>query len=211
MSLGKKIFGLGFLILAVTAPGCENWNEDEQVWEQMTDKQKQQRLMLRIDRNYADADAQSMLGDLYLKKGKFEDAIYQYKVALSYDPVHFSAQTGMVKTHKEMGKTSQAQTTAELYINEVYNSAEKLLELGRAFEKRKLDNYTLQCYKRAMRLDPESPEVFKRLGFFYLKKANKALAEEYLRKSFNLDPYQSDVNYQLGQLDVEIGMGEKTE
>jgi len=204
MSVWKKFLGLGFLILAVVTAGCYIFDRDKQDWEQLTDKQQQERLLRRIDRNYGDADAHSMLGDLYLKQGQTEDALYQYKVALSYDPVQWSAQTGMVKVQQEMGKTSQANNTADIYINQASNSADRLLKLGQAFQKCKLDKYALQCYKRAMRLDPESPEVFKRLGFFYLKKGNKALAEEYLRKSFKLDPYQSDVNYELGRLEVLI-------
>lgn len=209
MSVANRIVGLGIVILALAVPGCEHWGEQGKTTEQLTNKQKQKRLLRQIDRNYADADAHRKLADLYLKMDKLQEAQYEYKVALSYDPVNFAAQAGMVKAQQEMGRKSRAENTADVYFNEISNSTQKLLELGQAFEKHKLDQYALRCYKRAMRIDKDSPEVFKRLGFFYLKKGDKSHAEEYFRRSFNLDPYQHDVAYELGKLGVVVDIPEE--
>ena len=51
----------------------------------------------------------------------------------------------------------------------------------------------------------------KLIGYYYLSKNDKVRAREYLSRSFELKPNQSDVALTLGQLGVEIKIPQKTD
>ena len=91
-------------------------------------------------------------------------------------------------------------------MNEVGTSTDNLLGLGRAFQEQHEDNYALACYRQALRAAPDSPEAHKRLGDYYWGKGDEVRAEEYYRRSFELDWNQPEVAHQLGLLGRVIRM-----
>jgi Flp pilus assembly protein TadD len=64
---------------------------------------------------------------------------------------------------------------------------------------------------QAIHLAPTSAKVHKQLGYYYLSKNDKVRAEEYFKRSFNLDPVQPDVAGELGRLGVEVRIPGKAE
>ena len=64
---------------------------------------------------------------------------------------------------------------------------------------------------QALHLEPNSAKVHKQLGYYYLAKNDKVRAEEYLKRSFQLDPVQPEVAGELGKLGVEVRIPHKVE
>jgi Flp pilus assembly protein TadD len=64
---------------------------------------------------------------------------------------------------------------------------------------------------QALHLDPTLAKVHKQLGYYYLSKNDKVRAEEYLKRSFQLDPVQPEVAGELGRLGVEVRIPRKAE
>ena len=64
---------------------------------------------------------------------------------------------------------------------------------------------------QAIHLAPTSAKVHKQLGYYYLSKNDKVHAEEYFKRSFNLDPVQPEVAGELGRLGVEVRIPGKVE
>ena len=104
----------------------------------------------------------------------------------------------------EQGQAQRAQIVAELYISQTAVSAANSLRLGKAFQNEGLGEYALSCYYQASGLDPEWAEPYKQIGLHYLAAGDKVRAEENLRRSFELDPYQPDVSGELGRMGVPI-------
>jgi Flp pilus assembly protein TadD len=96
-----------------------------------------------------------------------------------------------------------------MYISQASVSAKHSLLLGRAFQSRGLDQYALACYKQAHNMAPNSVAINKQLGYYYLAKKDNANAEMYLRKTFELDPTQSEVAGELGRLGVQVQLPTK--
>ena len=90
-------------------------------------------------------------------------------------------------------------------------SAEASLRLGKGFQTEELDDYALACYQQVLSLAPESAGIHKQIGYYHLSKGNLVLAEEYLKRSFQLDRYQPEVAEELGRLGVAIEIPRKTE
>jgi lipoprotein NlpI len=155
--------------------------------------QKEQ-LIRQIDQRYENPEAHYQLGKLFYAEGKLDKADFEYRVALGFNPVHYRAQAGVVKVASEQEQVERAQIIAELYI-----SSEGLGE------------YALSCYYQATGLKPKSPEPYKLLGYYYLGENDQVRAEENFRRSFELDPYQSDVSGELGRMGVIVGLPRKTD
>ena len=98
---------------------------------------------------------------------------------------------------------------ADMYINQTSASARHSALLGRAFQKIGLDEYALLCYQQALNLAPNSAAINKQIGYYYLSKQDKVRAEEYLRRSFQIDPYQPEIAGELGRLGVEVKVPRK--
>jgi tetratricopeptide (TPR) repeat protein len=156
-----------------------------------------------LDRKFENPQAHFELGQIYQTEGLTQKAEYHYNVALSFDPSHVQAQAAMVKLFLNSSNPAKGKTYADLYVTQS-GSEVQLLRLAKAFQAEQLDEYALTCYQQALRVAPESAEVSKQLGFFYLARNDKARAKEYLVRSFQLDPRQPEVANELGRLGVEV-------
>ncbi|MHC4284534.1 MAG: hypothetical protein ACYSWZ_16410 [Planctomycetota bacterium] len=138
-------------------------------------------------------------------------AEYHYNIALRFDPVHRDTQAAMVKMMADGGETEKAKLQALEYMRQVSTSSNGSRRLAMAFQKQGLDDYVLACYQQAIRIEPNSAENFKQIGYYYLSKSDKVRARDFLTRSFEIKPNQADVALTLGQLGVEIKIPQKTE
>jgi len=163
-----------------------------------------QRLLTKIGTNYQNADAHYKLGKIYASEKQWQKAIYEYDVALSFDPAHWQTQAAKLKALVDSNQSAKADLAAEMYINQTVGNIEGSLTLSKALEDEGLDKYVVRSYKSGIAKFPNSAELTKGLGMFYLKKGNKEFAREYLIKSFNTDPTQADVASELGKMGVKL-------
>ncbi len=168
-------------------------------------------LQRSLDSKFENPNAHYQLGQLYHAEGLWTKAEYHYNVALSFDPALREAQAAMVKLFLDSGDTAKSKTYAGMYMTQVSKSPGQALRLGMAFQKQMLDEYALACYKQALHLAPNSAIVNKQLGYYYLSKNDTVRAKEYLTRSFQLDPAQSEVAGELGRLGVEVRIPGKAE
>jgi Tfp pilus assembly protein PilF len=117
----------------------------------------------------------------------------------------------MVKVLIDSNNTDRAVLYADIYMNQVASSATESLRLGLAFQKEQLDDYALNCYRQALHLAPNSAKVNRQIGYYYLSKNDKVRAQEYLTRSFQIDPRQPEVAGELGRLGVAVRIPRKTE
>lgn len=165
---------------------------------------QKQALLAEIDRKYENPAAHYKLGKLYHADGLLDKAEWEYRVAIGFDPVLYSAQAAVVKVLQDMKDTEKSKMAAQMYLDQAAVSAEASLKLGRALQNEGLDNYALTAYQQAANLAPNSAVVFKQLGYFYLAKGDRVRAEENLRRSIQLDPYQPEVSGELGRMGVMV-------
>ena len=171
--------------------------------------QQEAALVAAVERNYGDARAHYALGKYYQETGLLDKAEFEYNIALGFDPVNRDAQAAMVKVLMQKNQHQKAQQYANLYLEQVKIVAEDSLLLGRAFQRECLDDYALRCFEQALCLAPNSAALHKQIGFFYLCRGDKVRAEEYLKRSFQLDPYQPDVACELGKMGVVVTIPQK--
>lgn len=222
LNLHRPVWRLGTLAAALLIlagsllPGCQSPPAAKTTVPRRTklDKTAEQRkteLLKSLDQKFENPDAHCELARLYQSEGLWSKAEHHYSVALSFDPAHRPAQAGMVKLLADKGDVAKSELTAETYIKEASATAAGSLYLAVAFQKNNLDKYALACYQQAIELEPDSPEVNKQFGLYYLAKNDKAKAQEYLSRSFQLNPNQPDVARELGKLGVAVKIPRKAD
>ncbi|MHC4074857.1 MAG: tetratricopeptide repeat protein [Planctomycetota bacterium] len=200
MSGKLKFTGLGLLACVLVVSGCTPSKNTSN---------KKADLLRQIDRRFENPQAHFELGRLYQADGLWAQAEQRYNIALSFDPAQRQAQAAMVKVLAASGDQTKSELTADIYINQVAASAGESLKLALGFQQQGLDDYALRCYKRALRLAPNSAKIHRQIGYYYLSRNQKNQARDYLCRSFNLDHNQPEVAGELGRLGVEIKIPRK--
>jgi len=215
MSGKQEFIGLIFLVCILLFGGCNSGSRGEaealKEVERTPAEETKAGLLKRIDRKFEDPDAHFELGQLYQADGLWAQAEYHYNTALSFDPAHRNSQAAMVKLLADSGDKAKAELTADIYMNQVSSSAAGSLRLAMAFQKQEMDEYALACYRQALHLAPNSAKVNRQIGYYYLSKGDKVQAQEYLTRSFQLNPNQPEVAGELGRLGIAVKIPRKTE
>ncbi|RKY10752.1 MAG: hypothetical protein DRP65_06105 [Planctomycetota bacterium] len=200
------------VIITVLAGGCQKKIEKKAGEAAVSRNQERKaELLNRIEAKYENPQAHYELGKLYQADGLWDKAEWHYNVALGFDPIYREAQAAIVKLLAESGNSARSELSAEIYINQASTSAQASLRLGQAFQKELLDDYAMACYQQALGMAPNSAAIHRQMGYYYLSKGDKVRAEEYLKRSFAIDPYQAEVAGVLGQLGVVVQIPRKTE
>jgi tetratricopeptide (TPR) repeat protein len=163
-----------------------------------------EKLNKQISLNFRDSEAHYELGKIYQDKGDYQKATFEYNNALNFDPVNRDAQACMVKSYRLMGDDQQAAEKARIYLQQTSQLPEDSISLGRAFEHEGVSDYALAAYEQALKLAPKSAVPYKQLGYYYLGRKDQNMAVTYFKQSFELDPYQKDVAYELGKLGIRV-------
>jgi len=201
----RLLYGIVIMItLIICGSGCQPpaaTDAAPQVYEGGSQKAV---LLEQIQQKYENPAAHYQLGRIYHAEGRYEKAEFEYRVALGFDPVNYLARAGIVKALADQGKQAASADAAWKYINQEADSPDSALRLGRAFEIVGLPQYALQSYQQAQFLAPNSADVYRRLGLYYQSRGDQVLAEQYLRQSFQLDPYQPEVAAALGRMGIIV-------
>ncbi len=180
----------------------------EQEVKTVTPGEQKALLLKQLDRKFENPDAHFQLGQMYHSEQLYDQAAYHYNIALGFDPAQRNAQAAIVKLLMDEKKDTEARTKAGLFMSQVVNSYPESLKLSRAFKAQNVEEYALACYQQALRIQPESAEIYKDLGFYHLNKGDGELAKSYLTRSFQLNSNQPDVAGELGRLGVEVRVPE---
>jgi tetratricopeptide (TPR) repeat protein len=202
------------LMMAVLLSGCGKSSSSKKLDREIrltgTSRRKAD-LQKAVDKKFENTEAHYELATLYSSDGLFDKAEWHYNIVTGFDPAHHRAQAGMVKMLAASGRAARSKITAEMYMNQARVSAKSSYLLGQAFQKELMDEYAMACYQQALALAPDSAAINKQIGLYYLSKNDKARAEEYFRRSFQIDPYQADISGQLGRMGVEVAVPRKTQ
>ncbi|MHC5061501.1 MAG: hypothetical protein ACYTFK_10520 [Planctomycetota bacterium] len=200
------------LVIAALAGGCQETAEKKFSQVSVSDIQEQKaQLLNQIEAKYENPEAHYKLGKLYQADGLWSKAEWHCTVALSFDPLHRKAQAAIVKVLADSGNQARSQLSSEIYINQASSSAQASLRLGQAFQMEALDDYAMACYQQALGLAPNSAAIHRQIGYYYLSKGDNVRAEEYLKRSFAINPYQAEVAGVLGRMGVIVQVPRKTE
>ncbi|AQT67314.1 lipoprotein NlpI [Anaerohalosphaera lusitana] len=206
MANASKLTGL-ILTAVFLVAGCDMFGGAQKDKEEpvvISSEQRKTELLEKIEKDYDNAELHYELGKIYQADGLWQKAETQFSRAIGFDPVHRKAEAALVKTLTLAGEEDRAAPLAKNYLSQAQYSPEASLRLGRAFQQEGLNDYAITAYKQALDLAPNSAGLNKQIGYYYLAQGDKVRAEEYLRRSFQLNPNQPEVAGELGRMGVIV-------
>ncbi|MEJ2649962.1 MAG: hypothetical protein P8016_16325, partial [Sedimentisphaerales bacterium] len=126
-SLGFRNISVFVFFLMIVLTGCTNPGPNNDYYSNLSTEQKKAELRRSLEKNFEDSQTHFLLGQLYQADKAWDDAEYQYNLALRFDPVYRPAQAAMVKLLLDRGDPVKAQHYLETYMNQVKDSPDKLV------------------------------------------------------------------------------------
>lgn len=201
----SKLSIAALLLTLLVAAGCNEAERSSVPAPILSSEQRKGQLLRQLERRFENPQAHYELGRIYHADGLWVKAEAQYRTAVGFDPVLWSGEAAVVRLLIDAGNASKAARSADAAIERAQIfKVNALLELAKAFQEQRLDEYALKCHNRALAKAPESAAVYKTIGYYYLSKHDLAKAEMYLRQSFEIDPYQAEVAGELGRLGIIV-------
>lgn len=194
------LVGLSFVFIG----GCDGQQKGKDVIVPSVAELEIEDLEKRVEKKWNDAKSHYKLGKLYQDEGKWRKAEREFLVALGQNPVHWESAAAVVRTRFATGEEQESRVLAESYIKQSSYSGASSALLGKAFQREGFDSYALTSYEQALRIAPDSAELNKWVGYYYLHKNNEVRAMDYLRRSFEINPRQGEVARALGKLGVKV-------
>ena len=144
-------------------------------------------------------------GIAYLHSNRYNEAISEFKKAITLDPNYKEAYHGLGLAHLKMGNPREAKRAAEaaLGIDPHYRPARQLLDAvlrkaspaqvaynqGIAYLNNNRYNEAVGEFKKAIGLDPNYKEAHHRLGLAHLKMNNPREAKRAAEAALGIDPH----------------------
>lgn len=172
---------------------------------------KQGPMLEKLDKRFQNTDTHFELGQSYRADGNWTKAEYHFEAAIQFDPTNRPAQAALTRLLIDRGKKAKADVGANRYIAQAGYSLKETMKLSEAFKGERLEDYAVACYRQATKKWPEAPDGYRELGRYYLSKGDEDMAKDYFKRSFRLDPTQSEVAGQLGRLGVIVKVPRESE
>ena len=144
--------------------------------------------------------AHSLLGDLYRKRGNYEQAAVAYENACRIDPWAFSDHLKLGEVYKALERFSDAISVLRRACQLAPDSAEANYTLGTCYYETK--NYELAAAfcSRAADLDPDNETILAGLGDIYGHTGDDYHAIKAYKQALEINPNHYDVMIRLGMV-----------
>lgn len=197
----RAIQGLMLTVALALMAGCQPAAKDSLAG--LSADQQKQILYDQIESRYEIPQAHYKLGQIFEREGELRKAGYHYETAADFKPYFWAAQAASVKVYQDAKMPDKPARLQGKWAT-MASSADDCLSLAKAYELVGLTAQAKAMYDKAENVAPKSAKAFKASGYFYLAGKDKATAEAKFRRSFELDPYQSEVSAELGKMGVIV-------
>jgi len=147
----------------------------------------------------------NICGACFASLSQFDDAVENYKKALSINPNYSKAHFNLAGTLQDLGKLDEAVKSYESAIQIDPNHAEAFNNLGNIFKDLNQNNAAIECYEKALALNPNYIEVLYSLGIIFQNLGQIQQAVKHYRSLLNIKPNFSQIHYRLGTALQELG------
>ena len=138
------------------------------------------------------------LGQDFLGKKMYDEAIAAYQKAIEINPEYATAYSNLGLAYRKKGMNDEAIGAYEkaIELNPQYTDAHN--ELGIAYYNKKMYDEAIAAYQKAIEINPEYATAYSNLGLAYRKKGMNDEAIGAYEKAIELNPQYTNAHNQLG-------------
>jgi len=169
-----------------------------------------------LDLNFEKPQTHLYMGQCFKQQGRYEKAIYEYRLAVKYRPSYTSAQIELIKTLDEDGQKVASKVQAMNFLEFKAGPVEGILEIANTFASARLHDQAIiafrQAQKQAGKQYPPKADATVALGDYYYTIGQNEAGLQCYREAFAIDPVFPGIGRKLGQqgLKIHLSNNEKT-
>lgn len=190
------------ILTAATYARNRVWQDGERLWQDV------------VKKSPGNARAYNNLGYLFLGKGRIDEAIGYFSVALKLNYAYADAHTNLGVAYYSKGWTDHAIAQFQSAIRFAFSSqdlAGSHHNLGLAYVQRGMLAEALAEFEAALKSDPGNPEIFSDMGVVYKARGAIDRAIESYRSALALRPDYAPAHFNLGMIYREKGPQDRAE
>jgi len=144
-------------------------------------------------------DAHFALGNLYLRKRKYLDAIAAFEKVLELKPDDSFAVMNVAGAYQSMGRFDDAERFVLDYLKTGFQDSQLLYLLGSMNYRRKNYDKAIGYFDQCLTENPRSASSHNGLAAIYIMRDDLARAEEHLKEALALNPRLQSLRYNMAQ------------
>ncbi len=145
------------------------------------------------------AQAHARLGKALLDKGLLDQAIEQYKISLSLNPINPGALNNLGNCFARKGMIDEAIAKYQAALLIKPSHVLSMLNLGIAYQKKGWLDKAIEEFLSAAKIEPDFADAYVDLGVAYEKKWGIDRAIEQYQVALSLDPDSADAHFNMGR------------
>jgi len=192
--------GIGVLVLILSVLTYERnlvWKDEASLWTDVVRKSPNK------------ARGHNNLGVNFEKLQRTDDALEEYKSALTFQPDYVQAHNNLGVVYEKLGRLEEAVEEYKTALSLQPDFVEAHNNLGNALEGAGRLDEALREYKTAIDINPAFSKAYYNLGLFYYHHAEPSKALPALEKAVQIDPDYAKARNNLGALYKDMGQYDK--
>lgn len=155
-------------------------------------------------------EAENLLGNIAMERGRMREAEEHFHKALAYEPNFTDARNSLGILYDRLGREPDAIREFLRVIEVDKEYAEALNNLGVIYKKQGRKGEAIAAFQKAITADPEFAGSYSNLALVHEQEGNQKAAEEQYRKALKRDPKNAAVRTNYGGLLYALGRLEES-
>lgn len=183
------VFGLILIALSArTIIRNRDWKNQDTLW------------LATAKTSPSSAQNHNNLGDLYSRRGEFEKAIEEFKIAIQLNPNYGDAYHNLANTYHQIQKDDLAVENYQKALSFNSNLWQSHQNLAAIFFDQEQYQVAQQHLEKATKINPQEAELYTNLGIIYFKLGEKEKAKQAFQQAFQLNPQDQKAKQALMEL-----------
>ncbi len=210
MKVTRNYFVIISVVTAFILSGCTidavHLNRQAQSQIRQGNLDKAAELLKRSHRaDYKNSVSHYWLGYCYKARGELTKALWEYELAVRFDPSLDKAQLALIETLNQAGQKEKSLDKTRNYLKYKNNEPVSFFQrLGDSFLQNQMDDHAILTYQLASQRHPKNAVPLAALADYYFEKGDKEKGVEYLTRAFQADPIYPDLARRLGELGYKV-------
>lgn len=157
-----------------------------------------------LDVDYENSPSHYWLGRCYETKGEKGKALWEYELAVRFDPSMELAQMAYVKGLYRDGQKEKSVEAIKGFFKHKEAPSRYFVRLAEEFMAQQMEGHGIAAYQAAAKAEPGNPEPIIFLADYFFQKGDQDKGIDYLIRAFKLDPIYPGLAGRLGRLGLKV-------
>ncbi len=163
-----------------------------------------------IEYDFSYSDGHYWMGRCYEIKADLKEAVYEYSLAVKFNPASADAQQAYILGLNKLGRKAEAAEAAALFIKHRRPEETDYLNIGQSFLDANMEEPGVLVLEEGALKNPQDASCLVALADYFFSKNNDQKGKDSLVRAFKADPLFPGLARRLGVLGMKVDIPEPT-